>query len=230
MAAPSLFMIVLIGGGLVLALLGVIAAIGFTIWANRRQLATGRRPPVLWINLALVVGLPLVVFLALGAPLSFDYPVPGSFNMRGGMVVGPEFGPIAGFCVAAVNRRKDLAKRSLLPLVVGFPAGITAAWLFTLFVRAVDLTPEGFTASEHPNTYFIAHPDAFSFIVAIFAGIVGMLSLTNAKSGALVGVLISVATIPAAANIGVAAAFGDGEEWTGAMDQLSVNLVAICKK
>jgi uncharacterized hydrophobic protein (TIGR00271 family) len=146
----------------------------------------------------------------------------------GAMVVGPEFGPIAGFCVAAVNRRKDLAKRSLLPLVVGFPAGITAAWLFTLFVRAVDLTPEGFTASEHPNTYFIAHPDAFSFIVAVFAGIVGMLSLTNAKSGALVGVLISVATIPAAANIGVAAAFGDGEEWTGAMAQLTVNLVAIC--
>jgi general L-amino acid transport system permease protein len=71
--------------------IGVVAAIGYTIWANRQQLATGKRPPVLWVNLALVIGLPLVVFLALGAPLTFDYPVPGSFNMRGGMVVGPEF-------------------------------------------------------------------------------------------------------------------------------------------
>ncbi|MBM3667638.1 MAG: DUF389 domain-containing protein, partial [Actinobacteria bacterium] len=146
----------------------------------------------------------------------------------GAMVVGPEYGPIAGFCVAAVNRRKDLAKRSLLPLLLGFPAGITAAWLFTLLIRAVDLTPDGFTSSEATNTYFIAHPDAFSFIVALFAGTVGMLSLTNAKSGALVGVLISVATIPAAANIGVAAAFGDGEEWIGAQAQLAVNLAAIC--
>jgi len=71
--------------------IGVVAAIAYTIWANRQQLATGKRPPVLWVNLALVIGLPLVVFLALGAPLTFDYPVPGSFNMRGGMVVGPEF-------------------------------------------------------------------------------------------------------------------------------------------
>ena len=44
-----------------------------------------------------------------------------------------------------------------------------------------------------------------------------MLSLTSAKSGALIGVLISVTTIPAAANIGVAAAFGDWPEWRGAM-------------
>ena len=49
----------------------------------------------------------------------------------------------------------------------------------------------------------------------------GVLSLTSAKSGALIGVLISVTTIPAAANIGVAAAYGDGEEWRGAMVQLS---------
>lgn len=72
-------------------LAGLIGAILYTIWANRRQLATGLRPPVLWVNLALMVLLPLAVFLAVGAPLSFDYPIPGSFNMRGGMVIGPEF-------------------------------------------------------------------------------------------------------------------------------------------
>ena len=146
----------------------------------------------------------------------------------GAMVVGPEFGPIAGFCVAAVQRRPDLVKRSLLPLAVGFPLGITAAYLFTLFIRAVGLTPEGFSASVHPLTQFTSHPDAFSFIVALFAGTAGMLVLTNAKSGALVGVLISVTTIPAAANIGVAAAYLEEDEWLGAMAQLSVNLIAIC--
>lgn len=70
---------------------GIAAAVVYTIWANRRQLATGKRPPVLWVNLALVILLPVVVFALLGAPLSFDYPVPGSFNMSGGMVIGPEF-------------------------------------------------------------------------------------------------------------------------------------------
>lgn len=72
-------------------LAGIIAAIGFTIWANRRQQATGKRPPVLLVNLGLIIIPPLLVFALLGAPLSFDYPVPGSFNMRGGMVIGPEF-------------------------------------------------------------------------------------------------------------------------------------------
>ena len=47
------------------------------------------------------------------------------------MVVGPEFGPLAGLCVAAVQRRADVVKRSLLALALGFPLGITAAYLFT---------------------------------------------------------------------------------------------------
>jgi uncharacterized hydrophobic protein (TIGR00271 family) len=145
----------------------------------------------------------------------------------GAMVVGPEFGPLAGLCVAAVQRREDLVKRSLLPLLVGFPVGITAAYLFALAIKLVDLTPNDFSASVHVNTHFISHPDAFSFIVALFAGTVGVLSLTSAKSGALVGVLISVTTIPAAANIGVAAAYLDRDEWLGAQAQLAVNLAAI---
>ncbi len=145
----------------------------------------------------------------------------------GAMVVGPEFGPIAGFCVAAVQRRWDVARRSVVALAVGFPLAITAAFLFTLFARGVGLTPEGFSAAEHPLTDFVSHPDTFSFLVAVFAGIAGILSLTSAKSGALVGVLISVTTIPAAANIGVAAAFADWSEWRGAMAQLVVNLCGI---
>ena len=145
----------------------------------------------------------------------------------GAMVVGPEFGPIAGLCVAIVQRRRDVAKESLKALAVGFPLGITAAFLFTLLIRLFDLHPEGFETSAHPLTNFISHPDAFSFLVAYFAGTAGVLSLTSTKSGALIGVLISVTTIPAAANIGVAAAFGDGEEWVGAMAQLSVNLFGI---
>jgi general L-amino acid transport system permease protein len=79
--------------GIVLAAfaLGVVAAIAFTIWANARQRATGKRPPVLWVNLGLIVLFPLIVFVVMGAPLTLDYPVPGSFNMKGGMVIGPEF-------------------------------------------------------------------------------------------------------------------------------------------
>jgi len=145
----------------------------------------------------------------------------------GAMIVGPEYGPLAGLSVAVVQRRRDVARRSLRALAVGFPVGITAAWLFTLALRATDLTPSGFVATDHPLTDFISNPDQFSFIVAFVAGVAGALALTSSKSGALIGVLVSVTTIPAAANIGVAAAFGEWAEWRGAMLQLALNLTAI---
>jgi general L-amino acid transport system permease protein len=81
------------GFGIVVAafILGIIAAIVFTSWANRHQLATGQRPPVLWVNLGLTILFPLLVFFLMGMPLTLDYAIPGSFNMKGGMVIGPEF-------------------------------------------------------------------------------------------------------------------------------------------
>jgi uncharacterized hydrophobic protein (TIGR00271 family) len=145
----------------------------------------------------------------------------------GAMVVGPEFGPLAALCVAVVQRRLDLARRSTAALAIGFPLGILAAFAFTLAVKWTGLAPDDFAADVHPLTQFISHPDAFSFIVAYLAGTAGVLSLTSTKSGALIGVLISVTTIPAAANIGVAAAYSDWEECVGAMEQLAVNLGAI---
>lgn len=145
----------------------------------------------------------------------------------GAMVVGPEFGPLAGLCVAAVERRRGPALRSLTALTVGFPVGITAAFLFTLICVATGMVDANFTSVDNPLTQFIAEPDEFSVIVAVFAGTAGVLSLTSAKSGALIGVLISVTTIPAAANVGVAAALGNWADWRGAMAQLSLNLLGI---
>jgi uncharacterized hydrophobic protein (TIGR00271 family) len=145
----------------------------------------------------------------------------------GAMIVGPEYGPLAGLSVAIVQRRRDVARRSLRALAVGFPVGITAAFLFTLALRATDLDPAGFVATAHPLTEFITRPDRFSFIVAFVAGIAGALALTSSKSGALIGVLVSVTTIPAAANVGLACAYGEWHEWRGAMLQLAINLTAI---
>jgi uncharacterized hydrophobic protein (TIGR00271 family) len=145
----------------------------------------------------------------------------------GAMVVGPEFGPLAGLSVALVQRRTDLARRSLAALGVGFPAGIVLACLATLVFQGIGASPDDFVPSDHELTGFISNPNFFSFFVAFVAGTAGILSLTNAKSGALIGVLISVTTIPAASNIGVAAAYGDWNEAGGAAGQLAINLTSI---
>jgi uncharacterized hydrophobic protein (TIGR00271 family) len=145
----------------------------------------------------------------------------------GAMVVGPEFGPLAGLCVALIQRQRRLAGRSLGALAVGFPVGIAAALALTLILRAVESAPDRLTEVSRPATLFISHPDEYTVLVALLAGTAGALSLSTAKSGALVGVLISVTTIPAAANVGVASAFGDWDEVAGALGQLSLNLVCI---
>ncbi|MGE3077062.1 MAG: DUF389 domain-containing protein [Dehalococcoidia bacterium] len=144
----------------------------------------------------------------------------------GAMIVGPEFGPLAGISVAAVERRWSLAMRSVLALGVGFPVGITVAFLLTGLLDFTGVAPETIPV-ERSETFFISHPDWYSFIVALAAGIAGTLSLTTIKSGALIGVLVSVTTIPAAANIAVAASYGDWQEWRGAQLQLIVNIAAI---
>ena len=54
-----------------------------------------------------------------------------------------------------------------------------------------------------------------------------MLSLSTAKSGALIGVLISVTTIPAAANVGVSAAYKDWDSFGGSIGQLGLNFATI---
>ena len=143
------------------------------------------------------------------------------------MIVGPEFGPLSGLCVALVSKEPELARRSFKALAIGFPVGTLLAFLTTLFFGAIGQLPASIDFDTHTLTRFISNPDMFSFFVAVLAGVVGMLSLTTPKSSALVGVLVSVTTIPAAANIGVAAAYADWTTAKGAALQLLVNLGGI---
>jgi len=145
----------------------------------------------------------------------------------GAMVVGPEFGPIAAFCVAVVERRPRFALRSLAALVVGFPLAISAVWLVVVVFKATGIAPDTFSERDHGLANTISNPDFLAFFVAFCAGTAGMLSLSSAKSGALIGVLVSVTTIPAAANIGIAFVYADWASWRGSQAQLAINVSAI---
>ncbi|MGP3981909.1 DUF389 domain-containing protein [Streptomyces sp. KR80] len=145
----------------------------------------------------------------------------------GAMAVGPEFGPLAGICTALVQRAPRLAARSLIALLVGFAAAMVLTVGFSLIMDVFGLFTEAKLERPRPNTDFIWNPDPFSFVVAVLAGIAGTLSLTSAKSGALVGVAISVTTVPAAANAAVAVSYHDYAKAWGSSEQLLLNLVGI---
>ncbi|HZF89624.1 DUF389 domain-containing protein [Streptomyces sp.] len=145
----------------------------------------------------------------------------------GAMAVGPEFGPLAGFCTALVQRRPRLAVRSLTAVLAGFAVAMLVTVGFSYFMDAVDLFTAEALDADRPNTNFIYRPDWFSFVVAVLAGCAGTLSLTSAKSGALVGVAISVTTVPAAANAAVAFSYDAYRQAWGSTEQLLLNLLGI---
>ncbi len=122
------------------------------------------------------------------------------------MVVGPEYGAIVS---------------------VGLLLAIVATFLFSLLIRGCGFQSEAFSLGLRPVSSLINTPNFFSFAVASLAGIVGIVSLTEARTSALLGVFISVTTIPAAADIGVSTAFSSWHEARGSLVQLLVNIVVL---
>jgi uncharacterized hydrophobic protein (TIGR00271 family) len=142
------------------------------------------------------------------------------------MVLGPEFGPLAAVAVGIVLRRGDLVRRGGFALAVGFPLAMVATALASLLLDATGLLSTAQLA-DLDQVGFIYEVGPFSLIVALLAGAAGMLSLTSAKSAALVGVFISVTTVPAAAFASVALVEGRYLQALESGIQLAVNLVGI---
>ncbi|MFJ1596408.1 DUF389 domain-containing protein [Streptomyces sp. NPDC088261] len=168
-----------------------------------------------------------LAFLALATQIAaigalLDQPI----LIVGAMVLGPEFGPVAAACFGTLRRDGRLVVAAARALVVGFSVAITITLACAAVSRGLGwITPA--MLDDRPLTDFIIHPDRWSFIVAVLAGIAGILSLTAGKSAALVGVFISVTTVPAAGNIAIAIALAHWSEVGASFGQLGLNLAGM---
>jgi uncharacterized hydrophobic protein (TIGR00271 family) len=142
----------------------------------------------------------------------------------GAMVVGPEYSAIISVALGIERRDGQSVGRGLLVLLVGFLAAIAVTLLFALCIRALGHAPEPYRHGVRPVSDLINSPNLFSVVVAVVAGIVGVVSLTLSRAGALIGVFISVTTIPAAADLAVSVAFGGWREARGSAFQLLLNV------
>lgn len=144
----------------------------------------------------------------------------------GAMVVGPEFGPLAALAVGLVRRRWDLVRRASAALVFGFQVAVVVTAGLAALGYAAGLFNESIMHSNH-DVDFVFQVGPFSLIVALLAGAAGMLSLTSSKSAALVGVFISVTTVPAAGYAALALVLGEYGRAGQSGLQLLVNLAGI---
>ena len=113
-------------------------------------------------------------------------------------------------------------------IVIGFTFAILVTIGFAAALEAVGFFPDDPLDQDHPlDRVHLAAERPQLRSVGFLAGIAGVLSLTSAKSGALIGVLISVTTIPAAAAIAVAVAGAEWDQAGSSTVQLLVNLISI---
>src|SRR5215207_421718 len=146
---------------------------------------------------------------------------------RGAMIVSPDYGPMAALSVALVNRAWRPAWRSFRALALGFPVAALAALLLTLAARGLGRIPAPYLAGQRPLTGLLIGANLGAFVVAFVAGAAGIIALGRARSGAVVGVVVSITTIPAASNVGVALAMGNLSEAGKSLSILLVNLAGL---
>jgi uncharacterized hydrophobic protein (TIGR00271 family) len=144
----------------------------------------------------------------------------------GAMVVGPEFAPIAAICLGIARRRWTLLRPATITLLGGFTVAATIAWLVWASAYGIGVI-DAVAATTGEATAFIIKPDGWSFVIALLAGCAGVLSLTAAKSSALVGVFISITTVPAVGTIGLTLAVGAWDEAWAALTQLAINIAGM---
>lgn len=145
----------------------------------------------------------------------------------GAMVLGPDFMATIAMGLALVRRRPRLLKQSIRTLVIGFAVAIAVTALLVAVASAASLVDAEAITGPRPGTEFIYTPNVWSFIVAIIAAAAGVLSMTSSLSTGIIGVFISVTTIPAAGNVALGLVFGEWHQVAGSAAQLGINVTGM---
>ncbi len=108
--------------------------------------------------------------------------------------MAPDLLPVTAVCTGLVLRRSRLIRAGLVSLLVGLGVACLLAAAVTGFLNLFGLLPAEFAVHEI-GLASQQHIEAETIIVALAAGLAGMLAVeTRASMG--VGVAISVTTIP----------------------------------
>jgi uncharacterized hydrophobic protein (TIGR00271 family) len=184
------------------------------VWemVDARIRSDGTYPPA-WFVLLLIAGL----IAAIGILINSQILIVAA-------MVGPEYGAITSIARAGTRLDGSTAASGLRALLFGFVGAIVACIALGAVIRTAGLTPRAFELGTRPVSGLINTPNVFSVIVAVLAGIVGILSLTESRASTLIGVFISVTTIPAAADIGLSISYASWSEAWGSFLQLLLNV------
>jgi general L-amino acid transport system permease protein len=99
---------------------GLVLSVAWNRFARWRQDTTGAKPRVWPVALALLLGAPLAVWVALGAPFVPDYPALQGFNFEGGGSVSPEYGALlAGLVIYTAANIAEIVRAGIQAVPFG---------------------------------------------------------------------------------------------------------------
>jgi general L-amino acid transport system permease protein len=164
------------------ALLAVALAVGFRLWARRRQERTGAPAPTALVAAALILGLPALVTAAAGAPFAFDIARLSGFNLRGGLQIVPEMAALVlGLVTFTAAFIAEIVRAGVLAVPVGQIEAAGALGLHRGLSMKLVVLPQAMRLITPPLTsqylnivknsslaVFVGYPD----LVQIFAGTV----------------------------------------------------------
>jgi general L-amino acid transport system permease protein len=161
---------------------GIVGALGFYLWARRRQMRTGAQQPITSVALALVIGLPLVVFFLAGRPMTLEPATLRGFNFQGGVRVLPEiFALLLGLVLYTATFIAEIVRAGIQSVARGQTEAAQALGLRAGPTLKLVVIPQAMRVIIPPltNQYlnltknsslavFIGYPD----LVQVFAGTV----------------------------------------------------------
>jgi general L-amino acid transport system permease protein len=133
--------------------LGLAGAIAVSRWARGRQMATGAQFPSGWAGFGLIVGLPLLVFLAAGSPLVFDWPALKGFNFSGGGAISPEFAALLfGLTIYTASFIAEIVRAGILSVSWGQSEAASALGLRPALTMRLVVLPQALRVIIPPIT------------------------------------------------------------------------------
>ena len=178
-------------------LVGIVATFFVNRWAKRRQDATGLPFPTIKAAIGLIVGLPVLVWLASGAPHHMSWPELKGFNFSGGTVIQPEFTALLlGLVLYTSAFVAEIVRSGILALQRGQTEAAMAIGLSRGQVMRLVLLPQALRIIIPPMTSsYLGIAKNSSLAIAIgFPDLVASVNVTINQTGqAIENILIIMA-------------------------------------
>jgi general L-amino acid transport system permease protein len=160
----------------------IVFAVGFHVWARRRQDRIGAQMPTVLVAAALILGLPVTVTAVAGAPFGFDLARLSGFNLKGGLQIIPEMAALVfGLVTFTAAFIAEIVRAGVLAVPFGQNEAAGALGLHRGLSMRLVVIPQAMRLITPPLTsqylnivknsslaVFIGYPD----LVQIFAGTV----------------------------------------------------------